>query len=186
MKVRRVVTGKTGENTFGVVSDELVDEVEISLAPGFGFYALWGSDDIAHYSADGTQPTFSTWFPPQGGFRFDLNTIPPDSAAPPAPDVSSQKRQRIQDAGLQEADVKLPGLFAAMDPDHPGFHRSETVDLLYVASGEVVLELDAGETVALKAGDTLVQNATRHAWHNPGSEPCVLITVTIGAQPESS
>jgi quercetin dioxygenase-like cupin family protein len=42
--------------------------------------------------------------------------------------------------------------------------------------------LDDGETVALKAGDVVIQNATRHAWRNPGTKPATLIFVLIGAR----
>jgi quercetin dioxygenase-like cupin family protein len=47
--------------------------------------------------------------------------------------------------------------------------------------GEVDLELDAGETVRLRAGDTVVQNGARHAWHNRGTVPCVLVVCLVGA-----
>jgi uncharacterized cupin superfamily protein len=57
----------------------------------------------------------------------------------------------------------LPGLVDVMDPKHPGWHSTETIDLLNVASGECTLKLDSGETVPLKVGDTLIQNGSRHA-----------------------
>ena len=44
------------------------------------------------------------------------------------------------------------------------------------------MELDDGVTVRLGAGDTIVQSGTRHAWHNPGADPCRLIAVQIGAK----
>lgn len=47
-------------------------------------------------------------------------------------------------------------------------------------SGAWVLKLDSGEATPLKAGDTLIQNGSRHAWCNPGEEPCALLVVTIG------
>jgi len=62
-----------------------------------------------------------------------------------------------------------------------GMHTSDTIDFEYVASGEVDLELDDGKTVRLRAGDTLVQNATRHACQNRGADPCVVVACLIGA-----
>ena len=62
-----------------------------------------------------------------------------------------------------------------------GMHTSDTIDFEYVASGEVDLELDDGKIVRLRAGDTLVQNATRHAWQNRGADPCVVVACLIGA-----
>jgi hypothetical protein len=40
-----------------------------------------------------------------------------------------------------------------MDPKHPGWHTTDTIDLLYVVSGACVLKLDSGETTPLKAGE---------------------------------
>jgi quercetin dioxygenase-like cupin family protein len=51
----------------------------------------------------------------------------------------------------------------------------------YVLSGEIWLELDDGVEVYLRAGDTVVQNGTRHAWRNKSSEPCQMVVVLIGA-----
>jgi quercetin dioxygenase-like cupin family protein len=42
-----------------------------------------------------------------------------------------------------------------------------------VLEGEITLLLDL-EEVHLKAGDTVVQRGTRHAWHNRSSRPCVV------------
>jgi hypothetical protein len=35
--------------------------------------------------------------------------------------------------------------------------------------------------VLLEAGDTVVQNGTRHAWRNRGTEPCRLVVAIFGA-----
>lgn len=48
-------------------------------------------------------------------------------------------------------------------------------------SGRVVLELDDGATRELSAGDTVIQNGTRHAWRNPFDEPYVVAVVLVGA-----
>ena len=49
-----------------------------------------------------------------------------------------------------------------------------------VQAGEVWLELDEGTMVHLRAGDTVVQNGTRHAWRNRGSEPCQIVVFMVG------
>ena len=48
-------------------------------------------------------------------------------------------------------------------------------------SGRCVLELDDGATCELSAGDTVIQNGTRHAWRNPYDEPCLMVVAIIGA-----
>jgi hypothetical protein len=65
--------------------------------------------------------------------------------------------------------------------DHPGMHRTDTVDFDVVVSGEVYLELDDGAEVCLKSGGCVIQNGTRHAWHNRSSEKCVIAVAIVGA-----
>jgi mannose-6-phosphate isomerase-like protein (cupin superfamily) len=69
-----------------------------------------------------------------------------------------------------------------MEPDHPGMHTTDTVDLDLMLSGEMFLELDDGAEVHLRPGDCVIQNGTRHAWHNRGSEPCTMLSILVGAQ----
>ena len=108
-----------------------------------------------------------------GGYRFGTFTVPPDRTPPPEGiDVG---------AALAEVEEKLPGLMAHMEPEHPGMHTTTTIDVEYVVSGRVVLELDDGATVELGPGDTVVQNGTRHAWRYRFHEPCTLVVVLIGA-----
>jgi len=62
-------------------------------------------------------------------------------------------------------------------------HDTRTLDYLVVLSGSVTLELEDG-SVELRAGDTAIQRANRHAWRNDGDEPCrlavVMVSVTSG------
>ena len=69
-------------------------------------------------------------------------------------------------------------------PGAPKFmHRTETLDYAILLSGECDLELDDGKTVALKAGDIVVQRGTMHAWVNNSNAPCVFAFVLIDAAP---
>jgi quercetin dioxygenase-like cupin family protein len=72
-----------------------------------------------------------------------------------------------------------------MDPQHPGWHATDTIDLIYVLRGGCVLKLDSGETVPLEAGDSLIQNGARHAWGNPGQVDCALLVVSLGVKRKS-
>lgn len=114
------------------------------------------------------------YFPPAGGLRFGLFTVPPDGIAFPEDfDI---------EAALVEVEEKLPGMAAHMEPDNPGMHTTATVDYEFVVSGRVILELDDGATKELKAGDTVVRNGTRHAWRNPFDETCLLVVVLVAAE----
>lgn len=175
MTTRRVVTGRDADGKSVFVSDEAVEPITPALVPGFEFLTLWGNDATPSLPTDGTKPPYVTYFPPTGGFRFALFTIPPGTETMAA-DIDIM-------AALAEFDEKLPGMSAVMEPDHPGMHTTDTVDVGFVLSGEVYLELDDGAEVHLKAGDSVVQNGTRHAWHNRSDAPCTIVVALFGAQP---
>jgi hypothetical protein len=41
---------------------------------------------------------------------------------------------------------------------------------------------DDAVEVLLKAGDCVIQNGTRHAWHNRSSEKCVIADTLVAAE----
>ena len=61
-------------------------------------------------------------------------------------------------------------------------HATDAVDYAMVVEGEIWLVLDDGNEVHLSLGDCLVQNGTRHAWHNRDPEPCVMVAAMVGAE----
>lgn len=74
--------------------------------------------------------------------------------------------------------------FAPFNADHPApliWHRTRTVDYVVVISGEIDLMLE-DSVVHLKAGDTVVQQATNHAWVNRGKETCRLAFVLMDSK----
>ena len=177
MKVRRVVTGHTAAGKATVASDSEVDPITLDLMPGTEFCRLWGADEAPTFPNVGSPPAAPAYFPPVGGFRFGLFTLAPDSVAMPK-DLDMQR-------ALAEVEDKLPGLAAHLEADNPGMHTTNSIDFEYVLSGEVWLELDDGKEVHLRAGDTVVQNGTRHAWRNRNTEPCRLLFCLIGANRSS-
>ena len=172
IKIRRVVTGHSTDGKSVFASDLQVKPIEIEGAPGLQFYRLWGSDSTAHFPDDGAPPMMQKYFPPVGGYRVVIFTVPPQSPAPANVDPKAVNA---------EIERKLPGLLEYMEPDAPGMHTTNTVDFEYVISGHVILELDDGATRELGPGDTIVQNGTRHAWRNPYSEPCKMVVFMVGA-----
>ena len=54
-----------------------------------------------------------------------------------------------------------------------GKQTARTLDFCLVLEGDITLVLDLDE-VQLKAGDTVVQRGTRHAWSNRSAKPCVV------------
>jgi hypothetical protein len=97
----------------------------------------------------------------------------------------------LDDAGEHERPSLLQWYLVRVPPDkergaaaadyQPGIlHEGATIDLVAVVSGEVWLELDGVEDwVRLRAGETIVQRGTKHAWHNPTDATVMLSCVIL-------
>jgi mannose-6-phosphate isomerase-like protein (cupin superfamily) len=158
--MRRVVTGHTEDGRSVVASDTEVDRIAIGDS-GTATSLIWGRQDPGHFPDDGSQPSVSTIFPPPGGSSIALMELAPDS---------EEFHQFVGTALAQWA-----------DPNEPGMHRTATMDYDIVLEGTIGLELDDGAEVILHAGDVVVQNGTRHRWHNRGTTIARMLAVTIGA-----
>jgi len=172
MKVRRVATGHNAQGKAVVVSDAEVEGITLTPLPGAEFHRLWGADVPPRFPDVGSQPEGPSYFPPLGGFRFMMFTVAPRSTA--------RRAAADPQALAAEMEAKLPGLAAHMEPRNPGMHTTDTIDFEYIVSGEVWLDLDDGVSVQLRAGDTVVQNGTRHRWRNEGAEPCRIVVFMVG------
>jgi mannose-6-phosphate isomerase-like protein (cupin superfamily) len=160
MTVRRVVTGHTPEGVAVVVSDDEVASIPIGSF-GSATTLLWGRDDPGRFPDNGGQPTLSAIFPPPGGSGIAIMELAPE--------------------GEDFHEFVNTMLAPWADPDEPGMHRTATMDYDLVLEGTVGLELDNGTEVTLNAGDLVVQNGTRHRWHNRGPTIARVLAVTIGA-----
>ncbi|MEV6558165.1 cupin domain-containing protein [Nocardia sp. NPDC051756] len=172
-KIRRVVTGHDSAGKSRVVDDRQVEAITTELMPGFAVYRLWGRDERPTFPDDGSPRGAEAWYPPREGSRFMINTMPPGEMIPP-PDLDL-------DSALLELERQMPGAMAVQEPDTAGMHTTDSLDYVLVASGEVTLELDDGEQRVLRAGDVVIQNGTRHAWRNTGTESCTIVGIAIGA-----
>ncbi len=150
--VRRVTTGVNAQGKAVVVADERVTGDPRALP-------IW-SADAAPVMGDPVAPVAQGWWPPAGGIRVTLSSRKPDGdMTPPAT------------APNQWPDIN----------DTAGFHASCSADIIIVISGQIWLELDDGVEVELRAGDTLVQNGTRHKWHNHGDAWPIMAVIIVGA-----
>jgi mannose-6-phosphate isomerase-like protein (cupin superfamily) len=174
MEIRCIVTGQNASGKSVFVRDAPIQPVTLALFPGYEFHRLWGTDSAPELPSDGTLPVPPRYFPSTQGFRFGFFTIPPDTTT---------RIERLNTASaIEEIKQKLPGMLDVLERDHPGMHTTDTVDFDVVISGEVVLELDDGAEVLLKAGDCVIQNGTRHAWHNRSSANCLIAVTLLGAK----
>lgn len=67
------------------------------------------------------------------------------------------------------------------EPEFLGEHATETLDFVVVLSGEITMTI-GGREETLRAGDTVVQQATPHDWINRGTEPCLLAGVLVSTR----
>ncbi|GAB3026889.1 cupin [Nocardioides flavus (ex Wang et al. 2016)] len=171
MNIRRVVTGHDANGKSVFASDEEVPGLAFEVLPGWRFFDVWGADETPTFPDAGEKPEAGTYFPGVGGFRFSFSVIPPEST-PPAEGIDEA-------AAMKEVNAALPGMMDHLEPD--GMHTTDTVDMEVIISGEVSLILDDGEEKVLRAGDTVVQNGTRHVWRVRGDEPCLMAVFMFGA-----
>ncbi len=177
MRVRRVATGQDAHGKSHVVSDVVVEAASVDGVIDMAL--LWRGDEPPRFPLSGEMPACPTYFPPLGGYRFAIFTVPPESRS----EMAGLAADRLQSA-LAEMERQVgSGLFAALEPDHPGMHTTDAIDFEVVLEGEVWLELDDGEEVHLKTGDTFVQNGTRHRWFNRGRQTAKIAVVLIGGHP---
>jgi mannose-6-phosphate isomerase-like protein (cupin superfamily) len=167
---RCVVTGQDAAGKAVFVSDSEIEP--IASRPGGEMWRMWGDDEAPSLPSDGHRPEFPKMFPPPGGWRYNFVTMAPKSdrtgpGAPPTPEITENMRNL--------------GITDLYEKGDPGRHTTDTIDIDYIVSGELYLELDDGAEVLLKPGDSVIQNGTRHKWHNRGDEPVVMLAVCIGA-----
>src|SRR5262249_28224027 len=107
-----------------------------------------------------------TLLPPPGGSTCFVVTFPPDA--------SFRGKVGASDVAAYFAMMGAPDAsrYSAKAP-HPYMQKTRTLDFCLVLEGEITLVLDI-EEVHLKAGDTVVQRGTNHAWSNRSDRPCVV------------
>ena len=180
VKMRRVVTGhsETGKSIF--LSDgQPMRVVTFDNSPGTVLVELWATEDTPNLPVtQDIDPTvaMTSFVPGTLGTRFRMVRFPPTQEVT---DASPNGFNPL--AFEREFAMKAPGLAEAFEADNAGFHTTQTIDYGIGLSGELWLELDDGSEVHLKPGDCVIQNGTRHAWHNRGREACLMVFVMIGA-----
>jgi mannose-6-phosphate isomerase-like protein (cupin superfamily) len=157
MPQRRVVTEEAdGRSRFA--SDD--EPAKLTLIENvLWFDQLWTTSTDAPL---GQLPDDTTLFAAPGAMLWRIWSIPAD----------------------EELQKLSPGDGPAPHDDHgeirkDGFHKTDTIDYVFVLDGDIVLQLDDGESL-LHPGDCVVQRRTNHAWRNRGDKPVRLLTVMMG------
>jgi mannose-6-phosphate isomerase-like protein (cupin superfamily) len=164
-QIRRVVTGHDADGRAVFVSDGVPPRTVTSEA-GHGLSELLWFTAPPSSAEDGTDvvPELIGRFPENGASTCRLIRFP--GFAPDTP---------VDDTWL-----RVPG----DDPEHPGLHRSETLDLMIVIEGAITLGLEDGE-YALGPGDAVVQRGTVHRWRVVGQTPCTFLSILMSPDPDA-
>jgi mannose-6-phosphate isomerase-like protein (cupin superfamily) len=167
--VRRIVCIDDEDGKSRAISDGPSPDVRKDPArPGFASTRIWVTD-ATPARIEGIRETLHlphTLEPPPKGSVCRFVTFPPD-------DVYKGKVGAGEVAAYFAA-MGSPGAstYSPKAP-HPYMQKTRTLDFCIVMEGEITLVLDT-EEVHLKAGDTVVQRGTNHAWSNRSTQPCVV------------
>jgi mannose-6-phosphate isomerase-like protein (cupin superfamily) len=170
-EIRRVVTGLDANNKAVVMFDS-----RMPLRPGpAGLNAtnLWVTNTypLGFSFKDDTSAIPVGISPLDNGTKFRVVEFPPLDAATEA---------KMEPDFLMKA-VGPVAPARGLPVTHPLMHRTRSVDYAVVLSGEIDTMLD-DSVVHLKPGDTIVQQATNHAWVNHGREPCRILFVLMDSR----
>ncbi|MGA7482518.1 MAG: cupin domain-containing protein [Bradyrhizobium sp.] len=170
-EIRRVVTGLDANDRAVILFDS---RVPLRAGP-FGLQAtnLWvtNSYPLGFSFKDDTAATPVGISPLDNGTKFRVVEFPPLDPATEA---------KMEPGGLMKA-VGPVAPARGRPVTHPLMHRTRSVDYAVVLSGEIDMVLD-DTSVHLKPGDTVVQQATNHAWVNHGTETCRILFVLMDSK----
>jgi mannose-6-phosphate isomerase-like protein (cupin superfamily) len=164
---RRIVCANDEHDKGTAIQDGPTPDVRTDPArPGFSLARIWVTDS-APARITGLRETLhlpNTLVPPERGSVCRIETIPPDAAW----------RGRV---GEKEARAFFEAIGApaasTYTREQPYMRKTRTLDFCLILEGAVTLVLDTQE-VHLKAGDTVIQRGTNHAWSNRSERDCVI------------
>ncbi len=169
--IRRVVTGLDAGNKSVVMFDS---RMPLQAGPyGLNATNLWVTNTypLGFSFKDDTAATPVGVSPLDNGTKFRVVEFPPLDAVSEA---------RMEPGFLMKA-VGPVAPVRGLPVTHPLMHRTRSVDYAVVLSGEIDMMLD-DTVVHLRPGDTIVQQATNHAWINHGTETCRILFVLMDSR----
>jgi mannose-6-phosphate isomerase-like protein (cupin superfamily) len=165
---RRIVTGTPDGGKDTVVSDG--PTAPWVLRPtGTLVMDIWRLDSLPVDEAD--DATFGgevVLAPPAHGVSVRVTIFPPDSS------ISADAA-----AAYAASMEQIYGPQSSEGPTIPGMHRTDTLDVMTVIDGELVMIMEDGSETVLRSGDSVVQRGTRHAWSNRSDRPTKVVTTMM-------
>jgi mannose-6-phosphate isomerase-like protein (cupin superfamily) len=169
--IRRVVTGLDTDNKAVVLFDS---RMPLQAGPlGLRATNLWvtNSYPLGFSFKEDTSSIPVGVSPLDNGTKFRVVEFPP---------LDPATESKMEPGGLMKA-VGPVAPARGRPVTHPLMHRTRSVDYAVVLSGEIDMRLD-DSVVHLKPGDTIVQQATNHAWVNHGTETCRILFVLMDSK----
>ncbi len=169
--MRRVVTGEDAEGKSMVILDGAPSS-QIGASNLGGLFEIWheaiGGVFDKHDATDRGEST-PKLSPDAGNVKVRWFVIAPAPEGVPPETLKQVARARFAD---------FDAAHELTDQDrHPAMHRTETLDIICLISGEVSLVLD-NEERRLKPGNIVIQRGASHAWTAHGG-PALLLAVLI-------
>jgi mannose-6-phosphate isomerase-like protein (cupin superfamily) len=166
--VRRIVVVDENDRSKCIADGPSPDVRTDPARPGFSSTRIWVTDRTPA-RLNGVRDTLHmphALEPPPGGSVCRVVTFPPDD--------SYKGKVGAKEVQAYFAAMGSPGASTySPNAPHPYMQKTRTLDFCLVLEGEITLVLDT-EEVQLKAGDTVVQRGTNHAWSNRSGKPCTI------------
>jgi hypothetical protein len=169
--IRRVLTGDNAAGRSSIVEDGPSPAVRlVSERPGYRVTNVWRTGAApSDVNASDSISEHKGVSPPAGGTVLRIIDFPPEPKDP-----AELARMLAATFGSMYRDAQ----HAPKAGEHPGMHRTETIDYALMLEGEMVAIMDTEETV-LRAGDVMIQRGTNHAWANRSGKPARIAFVLI-------
>jgi hypothetical protein len=165
--VRRIVTIDDDNGQSVAIADGPSPDVRTDPArPGFSSARIWVTDAAPPRIGALHDPVTGPHAiePPRNGSVCRVVTFPPDDT------FRGKVGANEVEAFFRAMGSPGASTYSPQAP-HPYMQQTPTLDFCLVLEGEITLVLDTAE-VHLKAGDTVIQRGTNHAWSNRSSRPC--------------
>jgi len=172
--VRRLVTGHDAQGRAVFVEDGPARAIkETEHRPGYRVTNIWRtSASPSPIDAPDSIHMQEGVLPPTQGTVLRVIDYPPE----PKDSLLLAQMQAATFANLypDAGHTVRPG-------EHPGMHKTDTIDYAIMLEGELTAILE-GEEKVFKAGDILIQRGTNHAWANRSGKPARIAFVLIDAK----
>jgi quercetin dioxygenase-like cupin family protein len=164
---RIVVIDEDGRSR--AIADGTTPDVSIDPArPGFISARMWVSENTP-VGLKGLRESLHlphTLEPPPGGSVCRVVTFSPDDTF-----LGRIGRKEVQ--AYFDAMGSLGASTYSAGAPHPYMQKLRALEFALVIEGDITLVLDTAETT-LRAGDTVVQRGTNHAWSNRSGKPSIV------------